>query len=501
MRTLATNMGSLARALPVVLVLGMVSGACTDTESVFVYRPPFDQPADQVNNYLGYFTVDPTVPPEETQVTSCGNCHATFQSGWSTTGHYDAWNGLQSSPGAQDFCTPCHTISGLGSSTPPPGGYTTTQDTRYVDVQCESCHGTGWDHVNAPTTTAPLASIAVDTSTTNGCDACHQDTHHPFVEEWLNSRHAVTSFASGREDCAPCHEGRAALERTFFSQNDYVEKFEPDAIQPIVCAVCHNPHGSDYDANLRAPTDEGSTNHLCVRCHANRGTPPDEHGPHAAQGLLLLNEDVGWIPPGTSIPTANAHGSPTNEEMCVTCHVNMYEVDDSEGEFLVNVVGHRFEAIPCLDSDGVPTDGPCTTDDRDFSACAECHGSESSAQDAFEENWADINVLLDSLWVDTNNDSIMDAFPTDAGLLPIVVAQGDSIQIDCTDQLVTVGEGALWNAQLAYTSDRLHWGELHVFGVECGAHKASGNGVHNPSLLEALLDSSINAVIQAYLTP
>ncbi len=491
-----TDMGRLARALPVALVLGLVVGACTDEETVFVDRPPFDQPSDQVNRFLGYFQVDAQTPPEETKLTSCGNCHATFQAGWSTTGHYDAWAGLQANPGAQDFCEPCHTVSGLGSSTPPPGGHTTTQDTRYVDVQCESCHGSGWDHVNAPTTTQPLASIAVDTATTNGCDACHQDTHHPFVEEWLNSRHAVTSFASGREECAPCHEGRTALESKFYSTSDYTEKSDPEAIQPIVCVVCHSPHGSDFDANLRAPIDEGSLNHLCVRCHSRSGTPPSRRGPHAAQGLLLLNENVGWIPAGTDVPTANAHGFPTNQEMCVTCHVNMFEVDDAEGNFLINVVGHRFEAVPCLGADGVPTDGPCADSDRDFSACAECHGSEGAALQAFETNRAELDSLLDVLWVDSDSNAVMDA--TDAGLLAQVVAQGDTLELDPSDQLVTVAEGALWNAQLAYTSSRTVWSDFEVFGVEVSAHKASGDGVHNPSLLEALLDASIDAVRVRY---
>ena len=494
----ATEASRLVRALPVALVLGLVVSACTDTESVFVDRPPFDQPSDQVNNYLGYFTVDPQTPPEETKTTSCGNCHATFQSGWATTGHYDAWNTLQNSGEAQDFCTPCHTVSGVGSSTPPPGGYTTTADSRYVDVQCESCHGSGWDHVNAPTTTQPFASIAVDTATTNGCDACHNGSHHPFVEEWAASRHSNTSVAErNSESCNECHEGRTAMQVKFHNLNDYVEKFDPEAVQPLVCTVCHNPHGSDFEANLRAPINIGTESHLCIRCHSRQATPPASRGPHAAQGPLVLGEDVGWIPAGTNVPSVNAHGNPVNEEACVTCHVNMYEVtDEATGEFVINVVGHRFEAIPCLDEQGIPTEGPCEDGDRDFSACAVCHGSESGAQRDFEEYRAELDSLLDVLWFDSDSNAVVDV--TDDGLLPLVVAQGDTLELDPSDELVTVAEGAVWNALLSYTSTRDYWSDFRALGNRFRAHKSSGDGVHNPSLLESLLESSIDAVIVRY---
>jgi hypothetical protein len=72
------------------------------------------------------------------------------------------------------------------------------------------------------------------------------------------------------------------------------------------------------------------------------------------------------------------------------------------------------------------------------------------------------------------------------------------------DATLTVAEGALWNARLAATSDRLLWISSFLVrisptdSVRNRGHKASGDGAHNPFLLEALLVSSIDAVIDEY---
>ncbi len=94
----------------------------------------------------------------------------------------------------------------------------------------------------------------------------------------------------------------------------------------------------------------------------------------------------------------------------------------------------------------------------------------------------------------------MDA--TDAGLLPQVVAQGDSTQFDPSGSApMTVAKGAIWNAFLAYTHTRDNWESFDVFGQHIGTHKASGEGVHNPFLLKALLIASINEVRSTYMLP
>jgi len=160
-------------------------------------------------------------------------------------------------------------------------------------------------------------------------------------------------------------------------------------------------------------------------------------------------------------------------------------------------VGHTFLAIPCLNAQGIPVVLDCPVTERDFSACASgCHATEDLARILFLATKARINGLLDDLWTDTNGDRVIDI--ADGGLLPQVVAQGDTFQLDVTDDTVTVAEGALWNGQVSWTSDRPQWGDGEVFGFSFSAHKGSGDGVHNPFLIEALLSSSAAVLIDEY---
>jgi len=513
---------------PVVLVLGLVlAGGCVDEEAVFVDRPVFDLPSDTVFNMLGYYA-DRSNPedPYASKQTACGNCHATFQKGWLATGHADAWAGLQSSPGAAEYCESCHTVSKLGNVLTDDAGWELTSDPRYHDVQCESCHGPGAEHSAVPSTAnAPLCSVEAGTTATVGCGECHSGEHHPFVDQWEESAHGavpnqgtaifVEDFL-GHGPCKTCHEGREALEGRFGEASNYLEKAGDDPL-PIHCVVCHDPHSSDREAQLRADIGAQDLTNLCIRCHANSGTPPSEHGPHAAQGLLVLGYNVGWLAPdflapnsGGFFPGAHAHGE--TDDMCATCHVSTFVV--TEPEFFQSV-GHTFEAVSCLDAvTGEPVPGPCTNDERDFRACVTCHATEENSQTLYEGIIAELNLLLDALWTDTNGDCVLDPAPTDGGLLAGVVAAGDSTDLDPRDDLITTAEGAWWNGQLAYTHERPCWGEATLYfgiagpdeepedgtpdGIHVSAHKASGEGVHNPDLLVALLEASIEAVTNFY---
>lgn len=487
------------------LVLGVIAlSGCIDEKIVFRDRELFNQPLDSASGLLGYYRA-------ADKQTTCGNCHVSFQRVWAETKHASAYADLVNSGEAQDFCYDCHTTNERGNVLTVAAGYKVKPDSVYFDVQCESCHGPGFVHVQAPSRENwPLATIKADTGLTVGCGECHSGTHNPFVEQWKESAHGSGpgfAIAATRETCAPCHEGRTAIAATFGSVGNYLEKSGTEP-QRIVCATCHNPHGSPYDAQLRASLDAPTRENLCVRCHSRIGTPtpPTFRGPHAAQGLLLLGENVGWYPPGFAYDTARivgTHGTSANKRLCATCHVTFFEVtDQATGNFLLRSVGHTFEAIQCLDSQGLPTKGPCSLAERDFKACATsgCHGSETSARSAFAALQARLEFLLDQLWFDSDGDGVMDG--TDAGLLPKLVARAataqDSNQINLDDNILTVAEGAIWNAQLAAIKSRSFWTSGRVFGRSFSAHYSAGEGVHNPFLLEALLIASINAVSEEY---
>src|SRR5690348_8386108 len=178
-----------ATVFPAVVLAALALGACTEETVQYVTRP-FVPGKDTANGFLGYFTVS------EKQ-TNCGNCHVDHQAKWKGTAHAQAWANLQADPNPPDksSCVGCHTVNDYGNLAPHPAGYLLVKDSAYHDVQCESCHGPGFDHASVPDAgDAPLASIAIDTtkgSTYVGtCGACHSGTHHPYAEEWRQSLHA-----------------------------------------------------------------------------------------------------------------------------------------------------------------------------------------------------------------------------------------------------------------------------------------------------------------------
>lgn len=490
----------------IVLVLaGLAAGSfgCTDEDVVFRDRPIFEDPPSGAGSFLGY-------SQQEDGLTVCGNCHVGFQADWEVTAHSGAWETLQQA-GSQAFCEECHAVTELGNPVEDEVGWAATGDVRYHDVQCESCHGPGLDHVGNPDATQPLASIAAGTDLEAGCGECHSGTHHPFTNQWEQSRHGTVPAQPSALDvgavCLNCHEGKAALRNTFDERTDFLED-EDSEPQPIACATCHDPHGSEFAADLRASVEEPTEENLCVRCHSRDGTPssagPNFRGPHGFQGNLVLGSDVGWIPDDfqfTGDTLASTHGSDANPRLCATCHVSRFTVTDEEtGDFQFEAVGHTFEAIPCTDADGVPTTGDCALSDRTFEACtgSGCHGNQSIARNLMQNTRGDINDLLDALWDDTDGDAVLEA--ADGGLLPQVLADQGADELNPFDDTFTIAEGALWNAQVAWTSQRPHWGDGQIEGLEgsFSSHKGSGEGVHNPFLLEALLDASIDAVESEY---
>jgi len=502
----------------------MALGACTDEKIVYRDRPPFNPPPDSLNGFLGYFTVS-------TKQTTCGNCHVGTQAEWKVTRHASAWADLQGSGHAVASCNKCHTVSELGNSVGHPAGYSTVPDSAYRDVQCESCHGPGFTHVDNPDIEAnhPLARIHVDTGVVTSCSACHTGVHTPFVEQWKQSAHGSgPGFASAATNaaCQPCHEGRVAMQVKFGENANYVEKASATP-ERIGCVTCHNPHGSPNEAQLRAPLSTPTRDQLCVTCHSRSGTPPwsvatgtgTSRGAHGAQGLLVLGENVGWIPPDFAYDTsqiASSHGTAANPRLCATCHVVRTTITDQlTGQFTFQSVGHTFDAIPCADAAGIPR--PCgspeaTDTTHNFTACStsNCHiGGPQVAKFAYQTLKGELNNYLDQIWTDNNGNGIIDSTGIDGGLMPQLVARAlrpgataaDSAPINFRNNVTSVAKGTLWNAALAATEDRRIFLSGKLLGNTFSTHMASGNGVHNPFLLKALLVSSIASMHSTYGLP
>jgi predicted CXXCH cytochrome family protein len=450
------------RSLSVVLPVVFIAVGCVDERIVYedVRFPPLP---DGAASFVGY-------SDNATKETVCGNCHVGQHADWETSAHSGAWETLEESGGAQDFCRNCHTVGQLGNSATAAGGWESTHDERYYDVQCESCHGPGLAHIENPDIDAnvPLAPMAVGGDLTIGCGECHNGTHHPFVEEWEQSGHGrVQASPAGRAECNACHTAENAL-LAWGVRDEYLEKTEvltnATSHLPITCGVCHDVHANENEGQLRFPIDVPSEEeNLCMKCHHKRGVPDPTtfRGPHSPEGPVLLGYG-GWWPPNMEFPeggVAASHGSESNPRLCAGCHVTSYTVtDEATGDFQFNSTGHLFQAIPCLEN-GIPTTGDCGLAERSFRSCtgAGCHASE------------DVGRSLLTL-VETRVEDLVEEL--DALLLLVPAAE-----FSTTDNRYTTAEGSRFNSDLA---------------------KVAGSGVHNPVLIETLLRGSIRQVREDY---
>jgi hypothetical protein len=462
--------------MPLAVAGASVLSGCVDEKIVFQERELFEEPLTAAGSFLGY-------TDQATKLTVCGNCHVEKQGEWEGTHHADAWATLEANPGAQAFCEGCHSVNENGNTVDELAGYNATGEERYHDVQCESCHGPGLTHVTNPKDeTVPLAALQVTADPASGCAECHSGSHHPFVDEWTQSRHGEgahrPSLRAEDEDhgtsCVPCHGAEGALRYNFGVKTTYMEEGQGELIG-ITCAVCHNPHARENEHQLRLPVDEPTVEgNLCMKCHHKRAVPDlgeagtSTRGPHSPQGPLLLGTvgEVGWTPPDFAYNVTRirgTHGSERNTRLCAGCHVNSYEVSDPEsGDHVFSATGHLFKPVPCVDAQGVPqADDSCdkTVEARSFDACTAsgCHGDETAALSAMLLAQSEVADLVAEL------ESMLDQVPAD--------------QESSADTIFTVAEGARFNAQL-------------------GAIESSA--IHNPFMTKALLNASIQAVQDRY---
>ena len=528
----------------VCLSLGLLSvllSGCTDT--VFRDREQFNPPPDADNKFLGYFT---TVD----QQTTCGNCHVLHQKDWSTTAHASAYSLLASNPDATDECFTCHTVSDRGNAVAGPAGWDKVQDTVYHDVQCESCHGPGLDHVTSPdapvsASNPPLAHVGVlgpggagdSASVAQSCGACHNQNSGPGVrayEEWAASGHAKTIeeepgvFVADNASCASCHEGKASLAAWGVTAN-YAERSLTGGANYLgqTCAVCHDPHGTARDPNtdelipgqLRFPISTPDANqNLCMKCHQRRSVPDQasSRGPHSPQGPMLLG-DAGYQPAGFEPDVqavATTHGSERNPKLCAGCHVNrLVGTDVVTGEPAVSA-GHLFLAIPCLDAGGLPVKEECAHDvaSRSWAACTAsgCHGDATAAVSAFSLSAQRLDQLTKQIWDDVNGNDAIDPDSTACStlVLPCANPTGSPATDDAnranwdagllarTDIIANTGPGS----QYITNDNTITPAEGARFNVrmlrEGGADGSSG--VHNPFLAEALLRADIEELQATY---
>ena len=253
------------------------------------------------------------------------------------------------------------------------------------NIQCENCHGPNSEstlHANG-TLDAARISIAAEV-----CGSCHgEPLRHGRYQQWEESGHAGTSGttperAVGSAHCGRCHSGQGFLE--WLKQGNLTKQIQgkngnataaelaalgitADKVQPITCAVCHDPHdigtvtGEPTEANradsakvrvLQATAmlpagfqakDVGK-GALCITCHNTRNAVHGDEiaiasysAPHtAAQGDVLMGQNAYFA---ESIRSPHA----SLVDTCVTCHM---ESTPPPAEFSYQGSGtnHSFKA-------------------------------------------------------------------------------------------------------------------------------------------------------------
>ena len=323
----------------------------------------------------------PAVTPFYRGAAYCATCHNGGNGGsqyvaWSQSAHATALTSLQEiGMGMNGNCTGCHTVGTYGIlpdtlHTIHNGGFDETQVHRLAGVQCENCHGPGSEH---PTPDAESVAISIDPAL---CGRCHTDAHHPTFDEWSGSAHAgVVEEAALRNSCAKCHNGLHADEFLDDPEHFTNPTANPTVAEPMVCVVCHDPHGNGNAGQLRDASvtdralpnsvlvERGGAGRLCMACHNGRRTNTNINdqiedgtahiGPHhSVQGDMLAGVNASLGVAAENFPwTSSKHI--LVEDACVTCHTHPHEGDPEAG--IANFTGHSFE----------PT----------VEACAPCHGS------------------------------------------------------------------------------------------------------------------------------
>jgi len=316
-----------------------------------------------------------TTPPSDNYYVgnveeNCVTCHENEALGgtqltkWTETRHAIAQDSVNSSHYGF-YCLKCHN-TGWDQSADNFGAdefvmQDTTQHPDYVvtnqegwdkvkNVSCEACHGP-LGQSDGSLVGGHSSEAVVDLAAEN-CGVCHEGSHHPTYSNWEESLHAKAKFTTipgfewmaSHPGCAGCHTAEGFLQ---FLESDelepHVEAPGPEG-NDITCAACHDPHGGEFEGQLRMAAEE-----LCQKCHNPEYNPDEVEEPDGDTGAL--HHTTAWMLEGkggyeyAGFTYGNSYHAVGIDEKCVRCHVHM---TDYESEDIPAFTGHTFE--PTLES-------------------------------------------------------------------------------------------------------------------------------------------------------
>nr|NIQ07188.1 hypothetical protein [Candidatus Korarchaeota archaeon] len=242
----------------------------------------------------GPLTANSSSSPSYVGAEECGTCHAEEYEGWNQTNHAWAVRLIQNASGnfysvgstsnragtptriydEASFmagCRDCHVTGGndfdpLGANQTWPERQ--TDPAKFLNIQCEVCHGAGMDQPWGE------ASMIINYSAAL-CELCHQpgsshdnsywkSAHAESLADLLASDHAA-------DYCLSCMstQGALGLDVSLNTTN----------LESVSCVACHDPHSHTYEAQLRYQ----DSIELCGQCHSQAEL--FENSAHSKAGL------------------------------------------------------------------------------------------------------------------------------------------------------------------------------------------------------------------------
>ena len=211
------------------------------------------------------------------------------------------------------------------------------------NVGCEACHGPASEHMKNPTWKTVINPARLDyIGASDTCIRCHSQGRPPgnpvngklydwpvgfqmgdrLSNYWKLEDHKLGELSFTHFPDETAHKNR-------MQGNDFVQSLM--YTRGISCFSCHDVHGTDNVAELRAPPDR-----ICLACHG----PNTQNGPRAA-----------------TIAEHTHHKPDSAGSQCVACHMPAIQQTIAD----VNVHAHTFRIITPADTAKYQIPNPCTT--------------------------------------------------------------------------------------------------------------------------------------------